>query len=188
MINLLALGVAFLAIAYGHVMEGGSLDALVNLPAMLIVFGGTLAAALLQSDSKSVGRCMSLFPSVFINRKDPHQSSIEKIKQWSTLSRANGFLSLENDSNSEADKFLRRGLQMVVDGANARTIRKNLEIELYSYEEKGNAAAEVMESMGGYAPTLGIVGAVLGLIQVMLNMENSDLLGAGIATAFVATI
>ncbi len=188
MLNLLALIVAVGVIAIGHQIEGGSLVSLIDLPAALIVFGGSIAAAIVQSDVKTLSGTMDLLPRVFSRARQPFDQALQKIGSWSRIVRAKGFLALESESGKESDEFLKRGLQMVIDGYDADVVRKNLEIELVSFEETQTAAAEVVESMGGYAPTLGILGAVLGLIQAMVNIESPELLGAGIATAFVATI
>lgn len=188
MLNLLALVMAVVIVAGSHLVDGGSIQSLLNLPAALIVFGGSLAAAVLQSDSRKLMVAIEMLPRAFRSSDIPVDESINKLGRWARTARAKGFLALDPEAGKEQDLFIQKGLQMVVDGYNSETIKENLNIEIAAYEERHFSAAEVLESMGGYAPTLGILGAVLGLIQAMANIQQPELLGVGIATAFVATI
>ena len=113
---------------------------------------------------------------------------IDKVVYWSLLARKEGLLGLENALPKEKDPFIKKGLQLLVDGNDPDAIREILELDMYSKENMGLQAAGLYEAMGGYAPTVGILGAVMGLIHVMQNLTNPELLGQGIATAFVATI
>jgi chemotaxis protein MotA len=125
---------------------------------------------------------------IFIPKKINLSREIIKIVDWSSLARKEGLLGLEAIAESERDAFAQKGLQLLVDGNEPDVIRECLEVELDTREYLDFHAAKVFESMGGYAPTLGIIGAVMGLIHVMQNLSDPSMLGAGIATAFVATI
>jgi len=125
---------------------------------------------------------------VFVTPQVDLNATIDKIVTWSQLSRREGLLALENASEEETDLFSQKGLQMLVDGNEPETIRDVMETEINTIERDDMTAAKVFESMGGYSPTIGILGAVLGLIHVMNNLADPEKLGSGIATAFVATI
>lgn len=176
------------AIVYGMILEGGDVNALVNLPAFLIVFGGTIGAVVLQSPFKLVKKALQMVPWMF---KPPHRDlreQREKIVGFAMQARKTGLLGLEGQLEIEEDPFMRLGLQLLIDGCQPATMRDILELELSSIESNELQAAKFFESMGGYAPTIGIIGAVLGLIHVMQNLASPSSLGAGIATAFVATV
>jgi chemotaxis protein MotA len=176
------------AILTGMTLEGGEIDSLLNLPAFIIVFGGTIGAALLQSPLKLVKKALKMLPWV-VNA--PHRNLAEqreKVVGFSMLARKNGLLGLEPQIDIETDEFVRLGLQLLVDGCQPVIMRDILELELSEIESNELQAAKFFEAMGGYAPTIGIIGAVLGLIHVMQNLADPASLGAGIATAFVATV
>jgi chemotaxis protein MotA len=176
------------AILTGMTLEGGEIGSLLNLPAFIIVFGGTIGAALLQSPVKLVKKALKMLPWV-VNA--PHRDLAvqrEKIVSFSMLARKNGLLGLEGQIDMEDDEFMKLGLQLLVDGCQPVVMRDILELELSEIESHELQAAKVFEAMGGYAPTIGIIGAVLGLIHVMQNLADPASLGAGIATAFVATV
>lgn len=176
------------AILSGMILEGGHVGSLVNLPAFLIVFGGTIGAALLQSPLKLVKKALKMLPWVFSPPKLNLQEQSEKLVGFSMLARKNGLLGLEPQIEVEEDPFMRLGLQLLVDGCQPTVMRDILDLELASIESTEQQASKVFEAMGGYAPTIGIIGAVLGLIHVMQNLADPASLGAGIATAFVATV
>lgn len=179
---------AFAAVLGGNYLEGGHVQELLNLPAATIVICGTLAAAFIQSPSQDVMRALKLLGWAFGDNKQDHKASIDKIVQWCVIARRKGLLALEAEAEKEKDSFVKGGLFLLADGKGSDVIRGTLEVELITVEQRDLQAAKVLESMGGYAPTLGIIGAVLGLIHVMSNLSDPDSLGAGIATAFVATI
>ncbi len=187
-LSIIGLAIAFIAILSGNVLEGGQLDHLFQLTAFIIVFGGTVGAVMLQTSLPIFWRSMVIVRWVFITPEINQKETIEKIINWSQLSRREGLLALENASEGESDLFSRKGLQMLVDGNEPETIRNVMETEIYTIERDDLLAAKVYESMGGYSPTIGIIGAVLGLIHVMNNLADPEKLGSGIATAFVATI
>ena len=180
--------VAFAAIIIGNSLEGGQLAALIDGPAALIVIGGTLGAVILQTPSPRLARAAHMARWVVQPPQANLDADIDRLTTWSKLARREGLLGLENIADGIKDPFNRRGLELVIDGAEPHTIRRLLETDSDTRIEFDLAAASVFKSMGGYAPTIGILGAVIGLIQVMGNLADPDELGQGIATAFVATI
>ena len=154
----------------------------------MIVFGGTIGAILLQTPMSVFIHAMRQAGSVFIPPKHQIKPAIDKIVNWSNIARKEGLLGLETAADKETDLFIRKGMQLLVDGSEPEAIRNILEVELDVGEQHDLQAAKVFESMGGYSPTIGIIGAVMGLIHVMQNLADPSKLGGGIATAFVATI
>ncbi len=187
-LSLLGLFVGFAAILFGQHLEGGHLSSLVNGPAILIVLGGTLGAAMVQSPVPIFLRAMRITAWVFMPPAQPVTEVIERIVGWSQVARKEGLLGLESLAEEETDPFAQKGLQLLVDGSEPDTIRATLEVELTARERRDLQAAKVFEGMGGYCPTIGIIGAVMGLIHVMGNLADPSKLGGGIAVAFVATI
>lgn len=187
-LSIIGILVSFSAVLLGTILDGGELGSLVNAPALVIVLGGTLGATLLQFPSAIFIKSMKMFWWVLKPNKMNLQGQINKIIKWSVLARKEGLLGLENEMPREKDPFSQKGLQLLVDGNEPEVIRDTLELELDSRENSDLQAARLYEAMGGYAPTIGILGAVMGLIHVMQNLTNPELLGQGIATAFVATI
>ncbi|WP_445427740.1 flagellar motor protein [Alishewanella sp. HL-SH05] len=179
---------AVVAVAGGFVLEGGTLSTLMHLPAFIIVFGGTLGAVMLQTPFQQFRLGLSMLPWAFLPRALPVQQTMNRIVEWGNSARANGFLSLESAALEESDPFLHRGLNLLVDGAEADTLQITLDAELSLTRERLLRGARIFEALGGYSPTIGIIGAVLGLIQAMSHISDPDRLGLGIATAFVATI
>ncbi len=176
------------AILLGIVLDGGDISSLVNVPALIIVFGGTFGATLLQFPPAIFVRSMKMLSWVLMPKETNLSAQIDKVIYWSYLARKEGLLGLENALPNEKDPFIKKGLQLLIDGNDHDAIRDTLELDMYSKENMGLQAAGLYEAMGGYAPTIGILGAVMGLIHVMQNLTNPELLGQGIATAFVATI
>jgi len=187
-LSIAGLVIALLAIYVGFSVEGGTVSALFELPAFLIVFGGTLGAVMLQSSTKQFFHAMSLLKWVFTPPVYDIDQGIKNIVSWAEKARESGYLALENIALDERDAYIYKGLNLLVDGAEIENFRISLELDLELYREHNLRSAHVFESMGGYSPTIGILGAVLGLIQALGNLSDPDLLGQGIATAFVATI
>ncbi|CAB1370547.1 flagellar motor protein [Denitratisoma oestradiolicum] len=187
-ISVVGLLVGLAAIIGGQILEGGHLGSLVQPTAFVIVMGGTLGAVLLQSPlhvflvGMKMGRWIFFPPTVL------PQTLINDVSRWAHIARKEGLLALEAQTASLEDPFLRKGLQLLVDGAEPDRLREVLEVEIGSYEADLKLAAKIWESAGGYSPTIGILGAVMGLIHVMENLSDPSKLGAGIAVAFVATI
>ncbi|MDY6981509.1 MAG: flagellar motor protein [Pseudomonadota bacterium] len=186
--TILGIVVGITAIIGGNLLEGGHTDSLMIFTAFFIVFGGTLGAVMVQTSLKTFVLAMKrvrwmIFPPA-INSK----AMIERIVGWSQLARKEGLLSLQAVAEEEQDSFSKNGLQMLADGGEPEMIRGILEVEMEIAEGKDLQAAKVWEGMGGYSPTIGIIGAVMGLIHVMSNLADPSSLGSGIAVAFVATI
>ncbi|MCB1857819.1 MAG: flagellar motor protein [Gammaproteobacteria bacterium] len=188
LLSVLGVVLAFGAIIGGNALEGGHLGTLLNGPALVIVVGGTLGATMLQSPFSVFLHAIRQSGSVFWPPRILVEPTIKKLVNWSNVARKEGLLGLEEVAEREPDLFIRKGMQLLVDGSEPEAIRNILEVELDSREQHDLQAAKVFESMGGYAPTIGIIGAVMGLIHVMQNLADPGKLGSGIATAFVATI
>lgn len=188
LLSIIGVILAFAAVLGGALLEGGTMGALLNGPAGLIVLGGTFGATLLQTSWPVLRHALAQSLWVFAPPYVSFEDGMQKLINWSMIARKEGLLGLEQASETEPDSFARKGLMLLVDGAEPETIRNVLELELEAREQRDLSGAKVYDSMGGYAPTIGIVGAVLGLIQVMRNLEDPSSLGTGIATAFVATI
>lgn len=187
-ISVLGLVTGIAAIAGGQVLEGGHIASLAQPTALLIVFGGTMGAIMLQSPSATFLRGLRMAIWVWFPPAIDYRLSIRRIAGWSQLSRREGLLALENVIDQNPDVFTRKGLQLLVDGAEPERLREALDVDIDTFERELKMAARIWESAGGYSPTIGILGAVLGLIHVMENLSDPSKLGAGIAVAFVATI
>jgi chemotaxis protein MotA len=156
--------------------------------AFVIVGGGTLGAVMVQTPIRTFVRAMKIAVWVVVPVKLYPEQVAEKIVSWSNIARREGLLGLEAIAEEEPDQFARKGLQLLVDGSEPEVIRAILEVEIDNKEHQDIQAAKVYDGMGGYSPTIGIIGAVMGLIHVMNNLADPSKLGSGIATAFVATI
>ena len=187
-LTIIGLVMAFGAILGGNIMEGGHTSSLMQLTAFIIVAGGTIGALMIQVQLSVFMQAMKMVGWMFIPPKLAPAEAIEKIVNWSNIARKEGLLGLEAVSESESDLFARKGLQLLVDGSEPEAIRGIMEVEVDTKEHSDTQAAKVWEGMGGYCPTVGIIGAVMGLIHVMNNLADPSALGGGIAVAFVATI
>jgi chemotaxis protein MotA len=185
-----ALGLLFSVglIVFGHVLEGGRAQSLWQGAAALIVFGGTFGAVLVSYSFADVRHAIAALTHVFLEDRRSNDDMLNTIGRLAVKARKEGIMKLEDDAERVDDHFLRRGLALAVDGATPATVRTMLEGESISRFDAEEAPARVFESAGGYAPTIGILGAVLGLIHVMENLSDPSKLGAGIAVAFVATV
>ena len=182
----LILGIA--AILVGQVLEGGHVASLIQPTAFLIVIGGTLGAVMLQSPYPVFITGVKMVKWVFVPPTTSPEALIENVSRWSHVARKEGLLALEAQIPAIPDPFMQKGLQLLVDGAEPDRLREVLEVEIGAYEERMKQSAKIWEAAGGYSPTIGILGAVMGLIHVMENLSDPSKLGAGIAVAFVATI
>ena len=178
---------ALAGILVGHTLDGGKFASLVQPAAFAIVVVGTFGAVLLQSEKRSFALGMRMLRWVFFPPKSGRQKLSQEIALWSLSARRDGLLSLEQYMGTK-DKFIQKGLRLVVDGISPEKIRSLLEGEINAYEFSQRQAARIWESAAGYAPTIGILGAVLGLIHVMENLSDPSRLGSGIAVAFVSTV
>lgn len=176
------------AIVGGNIIEGGTTAHLVQAAAALIVFGGTFGATLLSFSMRDIFNSVKALSLVFGGRTSSPTDIIEDILGILVKARKMGLIALESQIKSIENDFLRKGLNLVVDGMAPAMIKEILYQEIITYEETMKKASKVFESAGGYAPTIGILGAVLGLIQVMKNVTDPSKIGGGIAVAFVATI
>lgn len=187
-LSIIGLVLAVCAILVGAMLKGAGLMALVSSAAFMIVVVGTIAAICVQTPLSVMKHALRIFP--WIMKPPPLQGHvlIRKFVEWSNIARKQGLLGLEPLLEREDDSFVRKALQLVVDGTEPETIRGVMEVELDTREHADNTAAKVFEGMGVYCPTLGIIGAVLGLMAVMQNLADPAKLGHGIAAAFTATV
>lgn len=187
-LTILGLVIGFGAILGGQVLEGGSMHSIMQFTAAIIVFGGTIGAVLVNYPmSTFILSLKNARLALFNSAGDPNKT-IKLISELAAVARKDGLLALEASIRKVQDPFLRKGLQLVVDGTEPKLTREILEIEISHTEEYNLTSAKVFESAGGYAPTIGILGAVMGLIHVMENLADPQKLGSGIAVAFVATV
>lgn len=187
-LSMLGMLIATAGILGGQFLEGGSINVLLQLAAFLIVIGGTLGAVMVQHPIKIFMIGIKMVRWVFITPKIDKQQLVYRITAWGNAARKDGILALEGQIRAAGDPFLQKGLQLLVDGNSAEKIREVLDIELNTYENLRWQGARVWEAAAGYAPTIGILGAVLGLVHVMQSLGEPAKLGAGIAVAFIATI
>lgn len=181
---LLALG----GISAGLILEGGKLQDVAQVTAGIMVLGGTLGAVMITTPLEVLIRAAKQLGSVFFSKPESVSENVDQIIQFATQARKGGIVSLEAQAATIPDPFLKKALELAVDGIEPSKIRDIMELEIVLFEQNADAEAKVYEAAGGYAPTIGIIGAVLGLIQVMKNLANIDEVGRGIAVAFVATI
>lgn len=188
-LTLIGVLLAVVAVFGGNLLEGGHPGSLIQLTALLIVVGGTIAAVLIQTPLPVFLRAMRMVPTAFWRPEgNGRHETIRRITQWCRIVRRDGLLGLDGVAESQSDPFIGSGLQLVVDGTEPDLIRHTMELELHVREDHDMEAVRVVEAAGGYAPTIGILGAVLGLIHVLENLADPDTLGSGIAIAFVATV
>jgi chemotaxis protein MotA len=180
--------IAIGGIVAGLLIEGGKLGQIMQPTAAMIVFGGTIGAVLLQFPMPVVITAFKLLGTVFFERSQDGAAKIEQLVSFANKARRDGIVSLDTELASINDDFLKKSLMLAVDGTEPQELRKMMELELDNKAEQEEQYPQVFESAGGFSPTIGIIGAVLGLIQVMQHLENIDEVGRGIAVAFVATI
>jgi chemotaxis protein MotA len=186
--TLAGIGVALSGIVGGLVLEKGSIQDIAQATAAMIVLGGTLGAVMVTTPWPIMLRAFRGLGAVFCERASSTSSLIEELIHFATKARKNGIVSLETEARTIADPFLKKALNLAVDGTDLQELRKMMEIDMALSEQSMEAEAKVWESAGGYSPTIGIIGAVLGLIQVMKHLEDIKEVGHGIAVAFVATV
>ncbi len=186
MIGLL-LGV--LSLIVGFVLEGGTLGSLLQGTAALIVFGGTFGAVILSSSGKQLKKLPFILKYTFFKKVDPPNETIEQLVELANLSRREGLLALESQREVyEKDAFLSDGIQMIVDGVDAEMIQDILNRDIELYEDNILSAGKLFEAAGGFAPTMGIIGTVMGLVHVLGSLDDPSKLGPAIAVAFIATL
>lgn len=180
--------IALGGIIAGLMLEGGNLSQIVQPTAAMIVFGGTLGAVLLQFPLAVVLGAFARLVHVFFEPRQDPQKMIQELVQYANKARRDGIVSLDTELEGMQDPFLKRSLMLAIDGTEPQELRKMMELELDNQSEREEKIPQVFESAGGFSPTIGIIGAVLGLIQVMQHLDKIDEVGRGIAVAFVATI
>jgi chemotaxis protein MotA len=186
--SLLGLVVGIGGILGGMLLEKGELRHLYQVSAAIIVLGGTLGAVMVTTPMDVLMRALKHLMLVFFDTAQPPAAAIEEIIGYATQARKQGIVSLEQAASNVSDPFLRKALNLAVDGIKMSQIRSIMELDVALVEHEGEAEAKVYEAAGGYAPTIGIIGAVIGLIHVMQNLADIEAVGKGIASAFVATI
>jgi chemotaxis protein MotA len=172
----------------GLVLEGGRVGDVGQITAAMIVLGGTFGAMMISMPLSTVVRAMKRFKDIFFDRTVSPHGAVEEIIGYASKARKGGIVSLESEADKIADPFLRKALNLAVDGTDIQELRKMMELQISIEYDRAEAEAKVFEAAGGYSPTIGIIGAVLGLIQVMKHLSNIEEVGHGIAVAFVATV
>src|SRR5579872_3816165 len=180
--------VAFGGILGGLVMEGGRIKDVSQITAAFIVLGGTFGAVMVSTPLNVLKGAAVRLAHVFLDRTQPPDGAIEELIGYATKARKNGLVSLENEALAIPDPFLRKALTLAVDGTDLQELRNMMQLQIDMVDGRAVAEAKVFEAAGGYSPTIGIIGAVMGLIQVMKNLANIEEVGHGIAVAFVATV
>lgn len=186
--TILGIVIALGSIIGGQALEGGHLGSIMQLTAFIIVMGGTIGACCVQNPLSVVIRAVTSLSLAIGNPSHDPKGTIKQILDLANISRKQGLLALEAKVKEIHDPFFKKGVQLIVDGTEPKAVHEILEIDVEHHEEQGVQAAKVWEAAGGYAPTVGILGAVLGLIHVMENLADPSKLGGGIAVAFVATV
>lgn len=179
---------ALAGILGGMTVEGGKVSQVLQPTAAMIVFGGTLGAVMIMYPLPVVMGSFSRLANVFFEKGVNLENLITEIVGYANKARKEGIVALDRDLENVKDAFLKKSLMLAVDGTEPQELRKIMELEMDNQAEHEEKLPQVFESAGGYAPTIGIIGAVLGLIQVMQHLDNIDEVGKGIAVAFVATI
>jgi chemotaxis protein MotA len=175
-------------ILLGLMLEGGNLGQVLQPTAAMIVFGGTLGAILIQYPLAVALVAFRRLAQVFVEPAENARSTVELLVKYANMARREGIISLDKELATIHEPFLRRALMLAVDGTDPEELRKIMELELDNKEEQEEKIPQLFESAGGFSPTIGIIGAVLGLIQVMQHLDKIDEVGKGIAVAFVATL
>ena len=186
--TILGIVIALGSIIGGQVLEGGHVGSIMQLTAFIIVIGGTFGAICIQNPLPVVIKAFGALTIAISGSHIDNKGTIKLILELANISRKQGLLALEGKLKTITDPFMKKGVQLIVDGTEPKAVIEILEIEVEHHEEQGVIAAKVWEAAGGYAPTVGIIGAVLGLIHVMENLADPSKLGDGIAVAFVATV
>lgn len=186
--TLIGVGVAVVAVIVSVILEGGDPASMLLLPPMIIVLGGTLGVTLASGLTKDFTSAITGLARAFTGRPASPEATIGQVVGFADTARREGLLALEGEAKSIEDPFLRKGIELAVDGTDPEELREILEAEILSKKHHDKTAAKFFLDMGGYAPTLGIIGTVLGLVHVLENLSDPEQLGHMIAGAFVATL
>lgn len=187
-LTLLGLVIGLTGVMSGQFLQGGDLSILLQSSAFMIVFGGTLGAVLIQCPAKVFFSAIKMGSWAFVTPQFSGKESIRQLVGFSALARKDGILALEERMNKISDPFLKKGMELLIDNNSGEKIREIMDVEIHSWEQLRWQSARVWEAAAGYSPTIGIIGAVLGLMHVMQNLSDPSKLGSGIAVAFVATV
>lgn len=186
--TLIGFVIGFGALVGSLLLEGGQLQSLYNLPAMMIVFGGTLGAAFISFPKEHILNLPKLIKQAFFGKTTMDElATIALMARLAEKARREGLLSLEEEMEGIDDGFLKRGTQLIVDGADPEMVRGVLQVDLLQMQNRHEAGYGVLEAMGGYSPTMGIIGTVMGLVNVLGELSDPSSLGPAIAVAFIAT-
>jgi len=185
---ILGLLFALFSLAAGFLLDGGHLGALFKYTAAIIVFGGTIGATVISYSWSELKNIPKLFKVALFPKEMEPAEVIDLIVSLADEARREGLLYLENRLDEIDDQFLRKGVQLVVDGTDPDLVRSIMEVELYAIEERHHVGSSIFETAGGYGPTMGIIGTVMGLVHVLGNMDDPNSLGPAIAVAFMATL
>lgn len=187
--SVLGLVLAFAGIGVGYILEGGSLVALLAVSPILIIFGGTIGVTIAITHMSTVKDIPKLVKIVFTDVDYDHIKLIDDICEWAKVSRKEGIVALGNITNDIEDPYLKKGMEYILDGSDYETIKEMLEKEIEAMMERHHSGAKPFEQAGGYGPSMGIVGTVLGLVVILGNLATADIgeLGHGISAAFLAT-
>lgn len=187
-ISIIGLLTGLAALIGGFFWEGGNLSGLLQLNAAVIVFGGTLAAVLISFPASRLRSVPSALRIAFGRQPDNNLAKAEELIALAAITRRNGMLALEQQAEKHPDPYTREGLMLIVDGTDPEQVRQILELDMDAKELKYESYAKIFEAAGGYAPTMGIIGTVMGLIHVLSNLSDPSNLGSSIAVAFTATL
>ncbi|MGV3487089.1 MAG: flagellar motor protein [Tuberibacillus sp.] len=189
MATVIGLLLGILSLIIGFVMEGGTLSSLIQVTAAMIVFGGTFGAVILSTPLRTLKRIPFILKYAFFEKRIKPEETIEQLVALANISRREGLLALEGQMSELGDNaFLKDGIQMIVDGAEAEMIEDILNRKIERYEEEILSIGKIFEAAGGFAPTMGIIGTVMGLVHVLGSLEDAAKLGPSIAVAFIATL
>jgi chemotaxis protein MotA len=182
------IGLAFVLLMLGNVMEGGSPASLINIPSALIVLGGTLGATLASTSMEQFKALPALYKKAFTTGPPDYRGEVDRIVGFAEKARREGLLALDGEVAEIEDEFVRKGMQLVVDGTDPEVVREILEAELDGMAARHKAGAQPFVQAGGFAPTLGVLGTVMSLVHVLENLDKPETLGHSIAGAFIATL
>jgi chemotaxis protein MotA len=186
--TLVGILLGFGAMILANILEGGNLGSLIQVSAAIIVFGGTFGATFIAFPKENIVALPKVIMKAFFEAKLSPESTIKQLTGLADKARREGLLSLESESNQIDDPFLKKGIELVVDGSDPEIVGDTLRNELYVLEKRHKGNFAVLESMGGFAPTMGVIGTVMGLVNVLSHLEDPSRLGESIAVAFVATL
>lgn len=187
--SIIGLILGVIAVGLGMILKGVTIESLLNPAAFLIIILGTVASVLIAFPTRVIKNVPSLFKIIFTEKDEVNiKDLINRFTEWAEQTRREGLLSLEANMENINDPFLESGLQMAIDGQNPDFIRDVLMERIAAMEKRHAEGAQVFSQAGTYAPTLGVLGAVVGLVAALGNMENMDVLGAAISAAFIATL